>query len=334
MPRHMVAVCTLGRSETLAACLEALLADMAHGVLLVVDNGPADGSAALCALARHVLARRGPGGVALRLVRAPLPGLARARNRAVRAAQRLGVDIISFVDDDATVRPGWQAQALAPFAHAAVAVVGGPIVTVLPRPVPRWWSEAINRFYSTADTAHLTGPCAPIWPAGGNISYRMAAVGRHPFDPDFGWAGRGALALAGEETTLNLRLAAMGWTAWFNPGATVDHHVPVERMRVRWLLRRAAAFGRTAAVFERRVERRASRQVRRRYRRLLGRSALRLALAVLLWRWSAAALAAADLVLAMAALGTERRGAGCPERGRGRSGVGHAETRGVADHGA
>jgi hypothetical protein len=275
--RHVVAVCTLGRSEVLAACLGALLADMTHGVLLVVDNGDeASGRRVQGALGSLTAACR-PHLVPVRVVREPRPGLAHARNRSRREARQLAADVLSFVDDDATVCAGWQGQVLAPFAaDSTVAMVGGPVTTILPGPAPWWWSDAINRFYSTADTRHLNGPCAASWLVGGNISYRMTPLCRVAFDFGLGWVANSALAVAGEETALNIRLERACWTAWFNPWAGVEHHVPLSRLRLRWLRRRAAMMGRTAALFECAVEGRSRRQVGIRYRRLLLRSAYEL----------------------------------------------------------
>ena len=93
-----VAVCTRDGAHRLAECLEALAAlDYPSSLLdlLVVDNAPKDDAV------RRLIQTQFPN---VRHVVEPLPGLDRARNRAILEARG---EIIAFTDDDVSVDRWW-----------------------------------------------------------------------------------------------------------------------------------------------------------------------------------------------------------------------------------
>ena len=98
LPSVTVAVCTRDGADRLPRCLDALL-DIQYPAerldLLVVDNAPRDAST-------HALIERNY--PAIRYVVEPLPGLDRARNRAIMSS---GSEIVAFTDDDVSVDAGW-----------------------------------------------------------------------------------------------------------------------------------------------------------------------------------------------------------------------------------
>jgi succinoglycan biosynthesis protein ExoM len=114
-PVVCLTVCTADRPTMLDALLARLaeapapaLAPGAELRVLVVDNRPEDGRT------RKVAKRRGPTlGVPFRLVKEPVPGIVRARNRAVAAALADGADLVAFIDDDDRPRRDWLAALLA-----------------------------------------------------------------------------------------------------------------------------------------------------------------------------------------------------------------------------
>jgi glycosyltransferase involved in cell wall biosynthesis len=80
-------------AATLAACLDSVLPQLApDDELVVVDDGSADGSAAIAA------------DRALRLIRQPRRGPYAARNAGVAAARG---EVILFTDPDCVAEPGW-----------------------------------------------------------------------------------------------------------------------------------------------------------------------------------------------------------------------------------
>src|SRR5436305_9882581 len=112
-----VAVCTNRESSLVAPCLAALGDQVPLEHLAVVTSGlpPA-------AVQRH----RAAGAT---ILAEALPGLSRARNRALAWAAEGGAEVLAFVDDDAEADSGWH-DALArrwEEAPGDVACIGGPI---------------------------------------------------------------------------------------------------------------------------------------------------------------------------------------------------------------
>ena len=111
-----VVICTRDRPHLLPAAVEAVLAqDYRDFDLIVVDN-----ASSTSATSDYVEAVRDP---RVRLVREPVPGVARARNTGLRAATG---DVVAYVDDDAIVDRFWLTALLAGFDQAdAVGCVSG-----------------------------------------------------------------------------------------------------------------------------------------------------------------------------------------------------------------
>ncbi len=197
-----VAVCSRDRPDELAACLAAVQAVLtAADELLVVD------SASVTDRTAEVAAAAGA-----RVVREPEPGLSRARNAALRAAER---DVVAYTDDDCRPGPAWTSAVAAAFgADANLGFVtgrvlgegGGAPVVVL------------------ADTeARTFDPTTPLEGLGhgANMAVRVAAarvVGG--FDE---LLGAGARFRAGEDTDMFRRLLHAGWHGRYEPAAVVTH---------------------------------------------------------------------------------------------------------------
>jgi glycosyltransferase involved in cell wall biosynthesis len=233
-----VAVCTLDRASVLAGCLDALDVQSPRppGIdVLVVDNGSTDDTAAV--VAAHASARR---------VVEPVRGLSHARNAALREARS---DLVAFLDDDARPEPGW-ADALVAAADRwpGAGAIGGPVVLEWLAPRPAWLGPELERWYSGRDlgaAARVLGEGEH--PVGANLAVRRGAASDvGGFDPELGRVG--ASLGSEEEIDLLRRLRSAGWDVGWEPAASVRHLVEPERMRVRWLVRRAWAQGRSDAV--------------------------------------------------------------------------------------
>jgi glycosyltransferase involved in cell wall biosynthesis len=233
-----VAICTLDRATVLAGCLDALASPspLPPGVdVLVVDNGSTDDTGEV--VAAHPCARR---------VVEPARGLSHARNTALREAQG---DVVAFLDDDARPAPGWAEALVAAAARwPGAGAIGGPVVLEWLAPRPGWLGPELERWYSGRDLgagARLLDDDEQ--PVGANLAVRRAAaVDVGGFAPELGRVG--ASLGSEEEVDLLRRLRAAGWDVAWEPAAPVRHLVDPERMRVRWLLRRAWAQGRSDAV--------------------------------------------------------------------------------------
>ena len=218
--RASVIVCTRGRPDDLARCLDALArASAPPGEVLVVDNDPSDPRT-------RAVAERAP---LATYVPEPRPGLSVARNTGIRAA---GGDVIAFVDDDTLVHPRWLEALLAGFDGPRVlAVTGG----VLPAELRTRAQVVFERRMGHANRGHSRIAYdraffepqrpygAPVWVigAGANMAFRREAfdeVGL--FDERLGAGATGC----SEDSELWYRLLAAGWECRYEPDSVVLHH--------------------------------------------------------------------------------------------------------------
>src|SRR4051794_7115130 len=118
-----VAVCTNRVPDGVAESIAALREQVPVGALALVTSG--------LSAAEQEAHRAAFGGTVLS---EPLPGLSRARNRALAWAASEGAEMLAFVDDDAVVCLGWWEALERRWREAPpeVACIGGPIR-------PRYW---------------------------------------------------------------------------------------------------------------------------------------------------------------------------------------------------
>jgi len=223
--RLTVATTTRDRRE----CILRLLASVAPQLepddeLIVVDNGSTDGTET--AVRRWIQAHCPSG----RLIVEPKGGTSQARNSAISESS---ASIVCFLDDDATVDPGWLAAMRAAWERASTqtAMIGGPI-----RPDwdggkrPAWVSDHLLWVVTALDL----GPephrldRERIW--GANMSLRIDPVRElGGFDVNLG-PRPGVPFGRDEEEDLQNRLQAQGfWICW-EPTASVHHHLPPARV--------------------------------------------------------------------------------------------------------
>lgn len=154
-------------------------------------------------------------------------GLSGARNTGVEHASS---DVVAFLDDDATARPGWLAALVAPFADDAVTAAGGAVVPAWAGEAPAWLPPAfwwvVGCSYDGLPTTE-----APIRnPIGASMAFRrdrLNAVGG--FREGLGRVGRNTLGC--EETEVCIR-ASQRWPECrhvYVPASVADHRVPARR---------------------------------------------------------------------------------------------------------
>lgn len=213
-----VVVCTRDRPERLEECLRALRSQAYPRFdILVVDNASATPVAGICA-------RFGAG-----CVRAPVPGLTRARNIGARLARG---EIVAYIDDDAIVEPAWLQTLVAGFGDPSVAAVSGRV---------RYMkaigdSRAISDEVAPDDRPRPPGRfdlATPDWFAtasfggvgdGGNMAFRRSVIEAGAcFDERL---GRGQLIDSGDEHLLFASLIARGHVILHEPDAVVRHPSP------------------------------------------------------------------------------------------------------------
>jgi glycosyltransferase involved in cell wall biosynthesis len=202
-PRCSVIVPAYNAERTLGACLAALNSQSlprAGYEIIVVDDGSADGTAAI--------AQAG----ADRYIRQANAGPASARNRG--AAEARG-EIILFTDSDCEPARDWLEQMTAPLADPAVAGVKGAYRTRQRALAARFaQAEFMDRYELL-----LKSPSIDM------VDTYAAAFRRNIFQ-EAGGFDRSFTAANNEDTELSYRLCAQGCRLVFNPRAIVFHQHP------------------------------------------------------------------------------------------------------------
>jgi glycosyltransferase involved in cell wall biosynthesis len=173
------------------------------------------------------------------------PGLSRARNVALAWADA-DADVLTFVDDDAVVDPGWGAALTRRWDEAPtdVAVIGGPIRPRFDTPPPDWVSDAILPALTLLDRGSAVCDLDPAVEAvyGANISFRAGPLRQAGgFDPALGHSG-GRVFFA-EEDDAQRALVRLGYRVRYVPDAGVLHVIPASRLTRGAFVRRRFAFG-------------------------------------------------------------------------------------------
>ncbi len=233
-----VAVPTRNRAASLDRCLASMAGSLEDDVeVLVVDNGSTDGTAAVVAGWQ----RRMPN---LRSLAEPEPGACRARNLALRAARG---EVVVFTDDDNRATPAWIPGHRAAYGPGVVAI-GGPVVLEWPAGRPSWAAPSVERWWSGLDLGPERRRLPPdVELFGCNLSMRReAALAIGGWDVGIGRVGR--RLHSGEDRDIVQRLHRGGGAVLYEPSAVIRHEVLPERLRFRWLMRRAFDQGESEAT--------------------------------------------------------------------------------------
>lgn len=221
-----VAMLTYRRPLDLAEAIPAILSHTTScrppAELLVIDNDPA-GSAAE---AVRQFSDRG-----VRYVHEPRPGIAAARNRALRESSADA--LLVFIDDDERPHEQWLEQLLAAYARFGSAAVVGPVISEFDQE-PEDWITA-GRFF---DRRRLpTGTKIDV-AATNNLLLDLRQVNALAltFDESFGQSG-------GSDTLFTRQLARAGAELVWCDQAVVSDRVPVGRLSRKWVLSRAFRSG-------------------------------------------------------------------------------------------
>lgn len=222
-----VAVATRNRQDTLADCLESLLAQgypKDRFEVIVVDDESNDGTAAV--------AQRftGDGLPTIHYVRQRHSGLSVARNRAV--SDGVG-DLICFLDDDAVATPTWlQAMVGAANRHPDVDCFGGRLLLRIEGRAPRTCeAESLGATLDLGDDEQTITRVK-----GSNMAIRRSAFGRIGlFNPALVWRG--------DEDNWLHRLHDEGGRVLYVPGGLVWHRRLQSDLRLWRLLKTRFGWG-------------------------------------------------------------------------------------------
>ena len=233
-PAITAVICTYNRYDVLSDALGSLEAQSlppSAVELLIVDNST-DREAQSLYWSSHKLPRNA------RLIVEEKPGLSRARNVALRAAQ---APIIAYMDDDAIASPDWCAAILDTFASLTDAgIVGGPVEPMWPGEPPAWLHKWQRGFLTIVDHGETRRALKDgEWLAGTNIAFRKAALeAGGGFNEALGRIG--VSLLSNEELAVAARIKEHGFASYYDPATKVVHRVHSDRAKQQWLRRRVS----------------------------------------------------------------------------------------------
>lgn len=247
----LVAALTYRRPAQLAGLLDGLAAltqpDGDVG-FLVVDNDAAGSAAPVIDSARARFGDR------LQYCVEPEPGIPAARNRALAEAAARGAPLLCFIDDDVRPDPGWLRALLACRERSRAAIVFGAVRFERAAPAAGWWRRRIaagiaarGRVLERYAARHAARGLV-VTGATSNCVIDVDWAARHGvrFDPAMRESG-------GSDTAFREAVRAHGGDVAWCADAVVYEQLPLERLSLRYQLRRAISHGMTTARTGRRA---------------------------------------------------------------------------------
>ena len=222
-PFVSVVICTRDRSDQLENCLRFLeRQEYPRFEVVVVDNVPTSDAVRTLVDAKQ-------GELRFRYVLEPRPGLQRARNAGIAAAQG---EVIAFVDDDEEPDSHWLAGLARGFARGTdVGCVSGMVVpsrldTQAQELFERLGGHCKGRGFSPM-VFRPEGPQSPLYPlppfgVGANMAFRREALESiGGFDVAL---GAGTPALGGGDTLALTLVLLAGYCIAYEPSALMRHY--------------------------------------------------------------------------------------------------------------
>jgi GT2 family glycosyltransferase len=206
-------------------------------LVVVVDNDPELSARPVVEAARRA-------GLAIVDGDEPTAGIPRARNRSVEIALASGARRLCFIDDDEFPAEGWLARLVAHAETSGVPVVTGPVLSILPPDVPRWFERC--RLFSPR--RYATGARRD------RAFTNNTLVDRRVFDAMDRWFDESMALTGGTDTEFFRRAHAAGFAIEWCDEAVVYEDVPRERCSLRWIGRRHLRQGLGSARFSRRFD--------------------------------------------------------------------------------
>jgi glucosyl-dolichyl phosphate glucuronosyltransferase len=242
--RASVIVCTHNGEAGIEPTLASLLRQDFPGEafeILVVDNASSDATPQVVG----GIARQHPGRI--RVVREPVLGHSRARNRGVLSSRG---HVIAFTDDDARVSPRWLGALVDTCEQPGVGCAGGPVRAGPGEPLPGWVVPQFLPYLALFDKGMAKIDLSyNEYPRGVNMAYPRRSFGEVGlFSTAFGLKGRSLLYY--DEIELCYRLERSGRRILYVPDAEVTHAIHPGRLTIAWFKQRFYAQGRSEAYFD------------------------------------------------------------------------------------
>jgi len=170
----------------------------------------------------------------------PDKGYANVRNAVLR---NIGdADWVVFIDDDEVPCEDWLDGLLEACELHKADVVAGPVLSVFPHGSPEWFER--SRVFTMESPDYAEGTEMP-WCATNNTIMRRRVIDAVTggFDSKFN-------RMSGEDTDFFLRARLAGCKIVWTRQATVCEYLQPERLRRRWVFRRAIRSGNSRALIE------------------------------------------------------------------------------------
>ncbi len=177
-------------------------------------------------------------------------GASGARNLGIRRARG---DIIAFLDDDTVTEKRWIEDMINTYQKNDAIAVAGTVLPIWLTKKPDYLPEELYWLVgSTYEGFTKEGVTHVRNALGANMSFKREVFEKvGSFNPDFGFARKGASYIQGEEPEFGLRMQnTLGKGVIYDPNLIVYHKVSEWKTRLRILLRRAFYQGYSKALLK------------------------------------------------------------------------------------
>jgi GT2 family glycosyltransferase len=224
-------ICTYDRLAYLEKCIAALVPQLTdHHVLTIVDNS-VQGTAKDLVASHSSHSSHFSHSSHVHYVHEPEPGLSKARNTGWKTST---CEWIFYLDDDCVAPPDLVSEAEKIISvYSSYDAFGGPIDPIVERVMPDWAPEGFGKFEMPYQ--EVTELNVPALRGGCFLVKRKVLEALDGFDTSLGVSGK-ALGY-GEEMEMQKRMLEKGFRLAYAPSLRVGHHVRVEKISLRWMLR-------------------------------------------------------------------------------------------------
>jgi len=245
-PYISVVICTFKRPLFLKKCIQSLLDNTFKDYeIIIVGQGPDE-------TPRIVINEYFKDSPQIRYVHTESVGLSHARNTGCNNANG---EIIAFIDDDAVASPRWLEGYAEIFKNLTPvpAMVGGRIEPDWKVQRPKWYPEErqfLLGIYNIGDTIQPF-PETDL-PIGANFAILKSVLEEiGGFDTRVGFDNsRKNPMIAGEDSLLALKVRDAGYSIYYQPKASILHHISSEKISRKYFLKRHFWEGVTHIVLE------------------------------------------------------------------------------------
>lgn len=211
--------------------------------VIVVDNASTDNTSVVAA----EVWKENPV-TEFRIVSEEKPGLMHARHKGLAVSK---YEIVSFVDDDNWVEPGWIEKIFSIFStDKNIGACGGSSEAVFESIKPDWFSSYENSFAvgrQADETGYIENKKGFLWGAGlsfrkslwqdlQNRGFKNLTIGRE-----------GKSITAGDDTELCYAIRLLGYHLYYRDDLTLKHFMPAGRMNFSYLEKMNIGFGKANA---------------------------------------------------------------------------------------